>query len=293
MQNLSFEYPYAFLILIVFVICDFFFKKQLSLLYFPFLQTSQLKKSKKNIFKIIFKYLSIIALVTALASPITKTEISNIKKDGYAISLLIDASGSMQRPISRVQSRFDVSKEILIEFIKNRLNDKIALVVFGGYSYIASPLSYDKVSLSDIASRMTPGIAGENTSIYDGLFTSIKTLKNSKAKSKMIILLTDGRNTVTSVPQNVIIKLAKKYNIKIYTVGISDEVDVSILKNIAFSTGGKFFLAQNKTQLKNIYETIDKLEKSEIEQNKYSLTKYYYQYPLGLSFLSIVSSLFF
>ena len=165
---------------------------------------------------ILLKFFTIIALTIALASPIQEDEVIVKNDKGYEISLILDASGSMQE-----YNKFGIVKAIVEDFIDKREHDKLALSIFADFAYVAVPLTYDKKSIKRLLSRLEVGIAGkQRTALYEALFLSSNLFKTSKSKEKIAILLTDGMDNTNTIPLDVAIKTAKKYNIKVYTVGI-------------------------------------------------------------------------
>jgi Ca-activated chloride channel family protein len=240
------------------------------------------------------KWLTIIFSIIALSSPIVENNIITNKNKGYDIALVLDTSGSMKEigfdKNNRNIDKFATVQKIVSEFIDKRKNDNLALIVFGEFSFVASPLTYDKTILKDILVRLFIGIAGEKTAIIDSLVQTIKILSKSESKSKIAILLTDGRNTAGKIPYNVATKILEKHKIKIYTIGIGTERDYDkrLLVDIAKKSGGKFFSAHNSKVLNSIYEEIDKLEKSEIKSDKYIKKDYLYIYPLFVAIFSLI-----
>ena len=280
-ENISFEYPYAFVILLIFVICSIFCKQKSTAIYFP--NVALLKKAslKSSFLTNLLKFLIILTLSIALASPIKEDTIELKNDKGYEISLILDASGSMSE-----YNKFDIVKSIVEDFVDKRLHDKLALSIFADFAYVAIPLTYDKKSIKRLLSRIEVGIAGEQrTALYEALFLSSNLFKTSKSKEKIAILLTDGVDNTDSIPLNVAINTAKKYGIKVYTIGVGSVGDFNpiVLKEIANQTGGKYFQATSIQELKQIYDLIDSLEKSEIKADKYIKKSYYFQYILILS----------
>jgi Ca-activated chloride channel family protein len=242
-------------------------------------------KNQSLIIKII-RFLLIIFILTALASPIKKDEIILNNNKGYEISLILDASGSMIEA-----NKFIITKKILIEFIKQRKSDRLALSIFADFAYIAVPLTYDKKSLLDLLSYVEVGIAGQRaTALYEALYLSSNLYKNSNAKEKIAILLTDGFDTINSIPKDVAIAKAQKYGIKVYTIGVGTimDFDPSVLKEIANKTGGKFFHANSFEKLQKIYEHINSLEKSEIKTSKFIKKEYFFQYLLDIALVLLL-----
>lgn len=290
-SGLEFEYPYFLAVVIPFIICAYFCKIKSASYYIPHLHIFRKSETVQNNLLQILKWSAIIFAIIALASPIQKLSNDRVNKDGFDIVLNLDTSGSMRQrgfnPNNPKQNRWQVVQSLVGDFIEKRVNDNIALVVFGNSVMTASPLSFDKKTQKEILSYLNIGVVGRETALLDSIASSVKILKESKAKSKILITLTDGEDTASEIPHTVIIKLLKKYNIKTYTIGIG-ESNRYLLDTIAKESNGKFFSARNKNDLKNIYETIDKLEKSKIEQEKIIYKKYYFFYPLFLSIMSLI-----
>ena len=203
-----------------------------------------------------------------------------VQKDkGYELSLVLDASGSMAQ-----MNKFAVVKKIVQDFVDKRKHDKLALTLFADFAYVAMPLTYDKESLEQLLSKVDVGIAGtSHTALYEALFMSTKLFKNSASKEKVAVLLTDGMDNTSQVPLDVAIQSAVKHGVKVYVIGVGGRGDYNpaVLRRIAAETGGKFYEASTVERLKQIYDEIDSLEKSEIKANKYVKKHYYFQYPLA------------
>lgn len=277
-NNIVFEYPYVFLLFILYILCTYLCKNTKKSLYFS--NMDMLKSASKNSFWIekSIKFLLIVSVLITLASPIIKDEVIVNDNKGYEISLILDASGSMLEA-----NKFKVTKSILQEFIKQRQSDRLALSIFADFAYVAVPLTYDKKSILELLKHVEVGIAGQRqTALYEALFLSSNLYKNSKAKEKIAILLTDGYDTSNTIPLDVAIAKAKKYNIKVYTVGIGGvgDFDPNVLQEIASKTGGNFFQANTFEKLKEIYNHINSLEKSEIKTQKLIKVEYLYMYSL-------------
>ena len=291
MFDFTFEYPFVFAILILFIIGAKFFKMRFEAILFPHLDILNVAMKNQYINEVL-KWITIIGLVIALASPVIEDEIVETNKDGYDIVLSLDASYSMSEAGFDLQNRsidkFSIVKEIVDKFVHKRDNDNIGFIVFADFAYVASPLTFDKDILSEILEYLEIGIAGKRTAIYDSIAQSVKILKESEAKSKMIILLTDGENTAGQIPIDVSIDLAKKYNIKIHSIAIGRYFNTLALKKLSKETGGKFFIATDKNMLFSIYNEIDKLEKSEIKSEIYVKKEYFYHYPLTISIIAFL-----
>lgn len=280
----SFEYPWVLSLIIVISACLFFCKIKKRSIYFPQTQLlNSLIKSQKILLNLL-KFLILTAVIIALASPIKTSDVLLDNTQGYEISLILDASGSMRG------NKFSTAKKSVADFIDKRKTDKLALSIFADFAYIAVPLTYDKNSIKRLLKNIKVGVAGERqTALYDALFLSSSLYKNSQSKEKIAILLTDGFDKASSISVDDAISTAKKYQIKVYTIGIGSgrgrDFNPTILQQIATETGGKYFKANNLSKLKQIYDTINALEKSEIQIDKYIKKTYYFQYFLILAYL--------
>ncbi len=285
-HNFTFEYPYLLLFIIPFLLCFKYCKPKKLALLFPNVQLLKKATKRSRLTLTLLKFFMVLLTIIALASPIKQDEIVNKEDKGYEISLILDASGSMQQ-----NDKFGIVKAIVSQFIDQRVHDKIGLSIFADFAYVAIPLTYDKKSIKRLLSRLEVGIAGVNrTALYEALFLSSNLFKSSHAKEKIAILLTDGMDNTNTIPLDVAINTAKKYGIKVYTIGIGAPGDYNpeVLQKIAKETGGKFFSANSVQKLQEIYRTIDRLEKSEIKSNKYIKKSYYFAYPLTLAMLFLL-----
>ena len=235
---------------------------------------------------IILRLAVIILIIFALARPQIGNVTRNIKKKGIDIILALDISGSMQIEDFK-PNRLEASKKVAADFIKERKTDRIGLVVFAGESFLQCPLTVDYDVLTNIVSEMKI-IPREldGTAIGLAISNSINRLRDSKAKSKVVILLSDGDNNAGDIDPITAAKFAKEFDIKIYTVGMGGEggklnnnffsfqrvppVNKELLTKIADLTGGKFFMANSNEKLKNIWEEISKMEKTEVNVDKYT-----------------------
>jgi len=278
-SHISFEYPYLLLLLIPFFLCLKFCKAKSPRLIFPNATLLRQVGKRRASLQTILKVVAFTLLTIALASPFRQDDVIIQKDKGYEISLILDASGSMQE-----MNKFGIVKNILSKFIKERPHDKLGLTIFADFAYVAIPLTYDKESILRLLDKIDVGVAGtQRTALYEALFMSSKLFKDSKAKEKVAILLTDGMDNAGTIPLDVAIKTAKKYGIKVYVIGVGGRGDYNpaVLKTIAQDTGGEFFEADSVEKLKRIYEVINKLEKSEIKSDKYIKKSYFFQYPLA------------
>ncbi|SMP86202.1 Ca-activated chloride channel family protein [Epsilonproteobacteria bacterium SCGC AD-308-P11] len=295
-----FEFPFFIALILVFIVCEIYCKMKLPSIYFPhakqFLQQSV--SSSKLLF--LLKWLGIVMVILALMSPVKDTPYELKPKQGYELALILDSSQSMQEQgfdeNNLMLNKFDVVKSIVGDFITQRKNDNIGLVVFGAYSFIASPLTYDENILNKIVAQLQIGMAGNYTALYTSLAQGVNLLKMTESKSKVAILLTDGYSTpgADKVPLDVAIELAKKENIKVYTIGIGQagEYNENVLVQISKETGGVAFAASSASELKSVYKKIDELEKSEIKNETFTYLNYYYIYPLFIALISLMFYVF-
>jgi len=285
-NNLTFEYPYIFVLLLVYILCIKFCKAKKMAFLFPNQALLQKASLKSSIFVNITKSLIVIFLVISMASPVVEDSVIVNNDKGYEISLILDASGSMKEA-----NKFWIVKDIVEDFISKRKHDKLALSIFADFAYVAVPLTYDKISIKRLLKRIDVGVAGmRQTALNEALFLSSKLFKTSKSKEKIAILLTDGVDNTDTIPLDVAIKTAQKYGIKVYTIGVGNVGDFNpeVLQKIASQTGGKFFSANSVQKLQEIYKLINTLEKSEIKANKYVKKTYYFQYSLFFAMLFMV-----
>jgi len=275
---LEFGNLWVFFLLPLFFICYRFCPEKRVAIYFP--HFSMTKKLNSDFW---LKFLIIASILTALSNPYIKKEIIQTNK-GDDIVLSIDSSGSM-----RQFHKFEFVKEAASNFITKRKEDKLGLVVFGTNAFIASPLTENKKFVRNILNKMYVGIAGQNTAILDSLVQSIRLLKKSQAKTKIIILLTDGIDNSSRVNLESVMKEIKKYNIKIYTIGVggADEVNFNLLSYLAKNSGGEVFQALSPADILPIYKKIDSLEKSKIT-HKLIYKEYLYIYPLIVAILLLL-----
>ncbi len=238
---------------------------------------------------IVLRSLALAALIVALARPQSLLSWQNSTTEGIDIVIASDISGSMLAEDFE-PNRMEAGKNIAIDFIKDRPNDRIGLVIFSGESFTQCPLTIDHDVLINLFKDIKNGMIDDGTAIGMGLATAVNRLKESDAKSKVVILLTDGSNNTGSIPPITAAEIAKQFNIRVYTVGLGTkgmapypvqtpmgiqyqrvpvDVDEVTLGKIADITGGKYFRATNNSTLKNIYEQIDKLEKAKIDVTQY------------------------
>ena len=233
--------------------------------------------------------LSIASFTIALARPQDAKSWENTKTEGIDMVVTIDVSQSMEAKDFK-PNRLEASKKIASEFINARKNDRFGLVIFGDESFTQCPLTIDHNRIIELFKDVSIGMVGNSTAIGSGIVTSVNRLKDSKSESKVIILLTDGENTNYKITPRTAAEMAKTFDIKLYIIGIGKpkftdylqdrfgikrkveretKINIEEMTEISELTGGKFFRATNQEALKNIYEEIDKLEKTELASLKY------------------------
>ena len=244
----------------------------------------------------VFRLAAVVLIILALARPRTQEEVTQVDSEGIDIVMAMDVSTSM---LARdlYPDRINASKEIAVEFISQRRSDRIGIVVFAGESFTQCPLTTDKRTLVNLMNEVTTDLIEDGTAIGNGLATSVARLTESDAKSRVVILLTDGVNNSGEVAPQMATEIAKQYGIKVYTIGVGKEgmakypvmtpwgvqlqdvkveIDEELLKNIAKETGGKYFRATDNETLKSIYDEINQLEKNRIESDNF--TRYHETY---------------
>jgi len=294
-NTFAFHSPLFLLFIPLFLLLNHFKSSKEDAYYFPHLQLyQQTKVPSKNLPKIL-KYMMILFAILTLADPVVYAPQKSIKRDAIDIVLALDTSGSMSMygfdAKTYKKSRLEVVKEVVNTFMKRRSNDRIGLVAFGTHSSILSPLSFDKKPQAQLVQGLTIGVLGKSTALVDAIISSIKLLKESQSRSKIIILLSDGEDSSSKTPLPIALKLAKKYGIKIYTI-IIDKSNSNMMKIIAKANHTKAYNPKDKEALEKVYDEIDTLEKSSIEYQILSLPQHYYQYLLALALLCAVVLLF-
>jgi len=286
MNYISFEYAYLILLLLPIIYCLYKCKEYIKPKFFVHLHFLSAKRSFLKL-EWVIKILIFILLCIALASPIIIDKFNPLNRHGKDIVLAVDASGSMNSSGYDVDdevsegkrlTRFEITKIIAHDFIHKRVSDNVGVVLYGDFAFIASPVTYEKEIVTDMLSYLSQGMAGQNTAIGEAIAMSVRAFKHSIAKTKIIILLTDGEHNSGAISPKDAIKLAKNKNIKIYTIGLGNkgEADEALLTKIALESGGHFYRATSATELKKVYSEIDRLESSKIKSREYMLKDYYY-----------------
>lgn len=233
----------------------------------------------------IFRLLAIVTIIIALARPQTRNEEQRAEGEGVDIVLCIDVSGSMTAQ-DLTPNRLEAAKNVAIDFVNKRLTDRIGVVIFSGESFTQCPITTDHAVLIASIENIHNGLLEDGTAIGSGLGTSVDRLRTSKAKSKVVILLTDGENNGGLIDPKTAKEIAKAFGVKVYTIGVGTDgyapqpvntpmgvimqqgkvtIDEKLLKEISGETGGKYFRAKDNQGLASIYTEIDAMEKSKVE----------------------------
>lgn len=273
----------------------------------PFAGSKPTVKERLRHVPFILRMAVIALLIVGFARPQTASQGENIYTEGIDIVLLLDISGSMLAEDFQ-PNRIEAAKDVAQNFIDGRKNDRIGLVIFAAQSFTQCPMTLDYRVLKNLLRQVRPGMVEDGTAIGMAIAQGVNRLKDSKAKSKIMILLTDGVNNRGEIDPLTAAQIAHTFNIRIYTVGVGTvgeapypvqtpfgiryqnipvDVDEATLQKIAQTTDGEYFRATNNRTLKQIYAEIDKLEKTRIEVKAYrSFTELFYDWAsLGLILL--------
>jgi Ca-activated chloride channel homolog len=248
---------------------------------------------------------AITLLIIVLARPQTTDKFQNTTTEGIDIIMALDISGSMLARDFK-PDRLEASKNVATEFISGRPYDRLGLVVFSGESFTQCPLTTDHAVLINLMRELQSGMIEDGTAIGNGLATAVNRIKDSEAKSKVIILLTDGVNNRGEIAPATAADIAKTYGIRVYTIGVGSqgmapypvqtpygiqyqnmpvEIDEPILKEIASKTGGRYFRATDNDKLIRVYAEIDKMEKSKIDVRQFTRKEEKYLFPAIIAFI--------
>jgi Ca-activated chloride channel family protein len=292
-KHIDFAYPWFFGLLILLPVMTWWYitkgNRQQGSVKVSTIGAFQQGRSWKNVLRhvpFVFRLLAIVALIAALARPQFHNDEELKTGEGIDIVLCLDVSGSMLAQ-DFLPNRIEASKQIAADFVDRRATDRIGVVIFSGESFTLVPLTTDKAVLKAQIYNIQRGLLEDGTAIGDGLGVSVDRLKDSKTRSKIIILLTDGEDQGGRIDPLTGKELAKAYNIRVYTIGVGSEgyapvpipdgsggtttrqqkvnIDEKLLRLIAQETGGLYFRARDNESLRSIYNEIDKLEKSRIE----------------------------
>ncbi|MFA7082104.1 MAG: VWA domain-containing protein [Bacteroidales bacterium] len=308
----GFEYPYflfLFILIPLLVVYQYFFEKTA----YPTLRYSQISpfenapkswKLRLKNFPNYIRYIALALLIIAIARPQSYLSRDEKNVEGVDIVIALDISGSMLAQDFK-PNRLEAAKEVAVNFMQERNNDNIGLVVFAGESFTQCPLTTDHSMLIELTTKVECGIIQDGTAIGDGLSTAINRIKDTKTKSKTIILLTDGVNNMGAIDPLTASEIAKDYKIRVYTIGVGKigmapfpfqtpfgtqyqnvevKIDEPLLKEVAKGTGGKYFRSTDENSLKTIFKEIDSMEKSIIDVS-------YYQIKKDLAFRFLIAAL--
>jgi len=317
MNGISFKNPeffYLFLLLIPMIAWYIWKQKKAgaSIQFSSDMGFARIPKSWKYYFRhsvFVFVIMSLSMLIVVMARPQSSNSWQNVTTEGIDIVIALDISSSMLA-MDFQPNRIEAAKNVAMQFISGRPNDKIGLVIFSGESFTQCPLTTDHATVINLFRNIESGMIEDGTAIGNGLATAVSRLKESSAISKVIILLTDGVNNRGEIAPVTAAELAKTFGIRVYTVGIGTigtapypiqtpfgvqvrdmkvDIDEPTLQKISETTDGKYFRATNNNKLAEIYKEIDKLEKSKIDVREYSKKEEeYVKYALaGALFLII------
>jgi len=293
-ESVDFAWPWVMSLLVIIPLLGWWYwKKHTSLAGTLLVSTTQSIstnnrgwKTRLAHFPFVLRLLTLACVIMALARPQTRFDEEQVSGEGVDIIICIDVSGSMLAQ-DFTPNRLEAAKEVAARFVDTRKTDRIGVVIFSGESFTLCPLTTDKSVIKTQLYGIQSGLLEDGTAIGSGLATSADRLRVSKAKSKVVILLTDGENNGGQIPPVTAKEIAKKIGIKVYTIGVGTEgyapipvqasdgsivmqrekvnIDEKLLTQIANETGGKYFRAQDNEGLEQVYAEIDKLEKSTIE----------------------------
>lgn len=291
-MHFSFGSPFL-LVLLLLLPCFLWCKQYSKPYYFPMLSWIS-RESPLLSWEPWLKMAIFSLMVFALAKPFVYDAKSNFHKKGRDLILAIDASGSMAQSgfdqRNRLKTKFDTTISLSKDFIENRFDDNMGVVIFGTFAYTASPLTYDLDSLSYLLEMTNVGLAGESTAIGDAIIQSIRTLSYGEAENKAIILLTDGYHNAGQNSPKEAIKEAKKLGIKVYTIGVGkkSDYDVALLETMAKESGAKSYAASSAKALSKVYKEINTLEPSAIRSENYLNQRLLIFMPLLLVFVLLL-----
>lgn len=292
-QHIAFAHPWFFALLAVLPVMIWWYLKKADRQEATFLISSTGNFTKASSWKTLFRHalfvlrcLAVVCLIIALARPQTRNDEELKTGQGIDIILCIDVSGSMFAQ-DLLPNRLEAAKQVAANFVDSRVTDRVGVVIFSGESFTLVPLTTDKEVLKSSIFNIQLGALEDGTAIGDGLGISVARLKDSKTKSKVIILLTDGEDQGGRISPLEGKDLAKTYGIRVYTIGVGTDgyapvpipdetgrvvtrqqkvnIDEKLLRLIAEQTGGLYFRARDNESLKGIYSEIDQLEKSKVE----------------------------
>lgn len=241
----------------------------------------------------LFREAALVLIIICLARPRSSTEMEKVDTEGIDIVLAMDVSTSMLARDFK-PDRINAAKDIAIEFIGQRVSDRMGIVVFAGESYTQCPLTTDRATLINLMKDIETGLIEDGTAIGNGLATAVGRMKDSDAKSRVVILLTDGVNNRGEIAPETAAEIARTYGVRVYTIGVGAngrapypvitpfgvqlqdmevEIDEDLLKQIAETTGGRYFRATDNTKLAEIYSEINQMEKARTTVDSFPVYK--------------------
>lgn len=300
-NNISFANPYVLYLLLIIPLLLLWYwrenKKRSAAITFSnlglFAGLNTTVKERLRHLPFLLRLLGLSMLIVALARPQSYSSGENVYTEGIDIAMVLDISGSMLAEDLK-PNRLEAAKNVINEFVKGRTTDKIGLVIFASESFTQCPLTIDYPVLRGLLSDIKSGMIEDGTAIGTALANGVNRLKDSKAKSKVIILLTDGVNNSGEIDPLTAAQIAKKFGIRVYTIGVGTEgeapypfqtpfgkryqmvpveIDEAVLNQVAEITDGKYFRATDNSKLEEIYNIIDKLEKTRVEITSYRKAK--------------------
>ena len=261
----------------------------------------------------VLRVFALAMIVVAIARPRSSEEMERVDTEGIDIILAMDVSTSMlARDLT--PDRINASKDIAIEFIAQRPTDRMGIVVFAGESFTQCPLTTDRATLINLMKEVQTDLIEDGTAIGNGLATAVARMKDSDAKSRVVILLTDGVNNRGEISPQMAAEIAKTYGVRVYTIGVGKEgmapypvmtpwgveiqnvkveIDEALLAEIAESTGGRYFRATDNTKLAEIYSEINKMEKARTTVDSFPIYKELFGKYALLALLAILLELMF
>lgn len=315
-SDISFAYPYVlYLLLLLPLLAVWYWKRHKkstpdftysNLRFFSNVKPT-LRESLKHL-PAVLRILALGLLIVALARPQSFSTGENVNTEGIDISMVLDISGSMLAEDFE-PNRLEAAKNVMNEFIEGRTSDKIGLVVFAREAFTQCPLTIDYSVLRNLLRKIESGMIEDGTAIGNAIANGVNRLKESDAESKVMILATDGVNNAGEVDPRTAAEIARKFDIRIYTIGIGSkgkapypfktpfgtryqnvpvEIDEELLTEIANETGGNYYRATDNKKLNDIYTEIDKLEKTEVEVTSYKRANEKFYGWLGLGLLLVV-----
>lgn len=318
-NNIEFAFPYfLYGLIIIPVIILWYWKKNKKVS--PDLTYSSLKifsgvkptlRERLRHLPFVLRIIALSLLIVGLARPQSFATGENIHTEGIDIAMVLDISGSMLAEDFE-PNRLEAAKNVIADFVQGRTTDKIGLVVFARESFTQCPLTIDYSVLKNLLQDIESGMITDGTAIGNAIANGVNRLKDSQAKSKVMILITDGVNNAGEIDPVTAAQIAETFGIRIYTIGVGTrgeapypfktpfgtryqmvpvEIDEELLQQVSAMTGGRYFRATNNEKLKEIYEEIDQLEKSKVEVLSYRNTKELFYGWVGAGFALLILEL--